>query len=77
MRGFFPAQAIVSVFSGTETEKTSQITGQKYKSKNAKSYTFPYGASVTEKAEGNVRKDISAAVAVLNNASVSFSSEKI
>ena len=77
VKGFFPAQATVAVFDGTDSNKTSQITGVPYNSKDRKSYTFPYGASATEKAEGNVRKDILTAVNALANASVSFSSEKV
>ena len=77
LENFIPAKAVVTVFSGTETQETSRITGIRYNKKAAKSYTFPYGASAAEKAERNVRQDIVAAVNLLTNASVSFSSEKI
>ena len=73
---FFPAQAIVTVVGASETTKTSQITGIQYSKKASASYTFPYGASATEKAEGNVRKEILTAAKALVTASVSFSTEK-
>jgi hypothetical protein len=76
LANFRPAKATVFDFGSTETTETSQITGVQYKKKTGKSYTFPYGASATEKAEGKVRKDIAVAVKALTTASVSFSSEK-
>lgn len=77
LRGFIPAKATVTVLSGTTSQETSKITGIRYQKRNGKSYTLPYGASNAEKAEGNVRADIVAAVNALGNAAISFTSEKI
>ena len=76
LRGFKPAQAIVFDYGTTSTSTTSQITGVRYDKRSGQSYTFPYGASATEKAESEVRKDILAAVTQIGTASVSFKSEK-
>lgn len=76
LRGFIPAKATVFDFTGGTTTPNSKITGVKYTKRTGKSYTFPYGASAAEKAEGNVRKDILTAVTAVATASVSFTSEK-
>ncbi len=76
LRGFIPAKATVFDYGTGTTNPPSQITGVRYTKRNGASYTFPYGASATEKAEGAVRKDIAAAVVTLGTASVSFTSEK-
>jgi hypothetical protein len=73
---FRPAKATVFDFGTTSTAELSQITGIRYSKKAGNSYTFPYGASATEKAESEVRKGIIAAVDALGTSSVSFSSEK-
>jgi hypothetical protein len=73
---FQPAKATVfDVGAGTKPAK-SQITGIDYKKRNGKSYTFPYGASTTEKTPAAVEKTILTAVKALKTASVSFKSEK-
>ncbi|WP_319422745.1 hypothetical protein [Pleurocapsa sp. FMAR1] len=76
LAGFIPAKVTVFDYGTASTSTLSQITGERYDKKNGKSYTFPYGASATEKAEAEVRKGISAAVVTLGTASVSFSREK-
>jgi hypothetical protein len=73
---FRPAKATVFDFGTTSTAELSQITGIRYSKKAGNSYTFPYGASLAEKAESEVRKGIIAAVDALGTSSVSFSSEK-
>lgn len=78
LNNFIPAKAVVTVYSGTETQAASQITGVRYQKKGAKSYTFPYGASTGSAAERDIRNDILLAVdALQSDTSVSFSSEKI
>jgi hypothetical protein len=73
---FQPAKATVFDFTGAKTPATSQITGLKYDKRTGKSFTFPYGASATEKTAAAVEKTILAAVKALATASVSFKSEK-
>ena len=77
LRGFTPAQATVFIATGSDSVETSKITGVRYNKKGGASYTLPYGASASEKAEGNVRKDILAAVNADPDNSVSFTSEKV
>lgn len=73
---FIPAKVTVFDFgTGTKSEP-SQITGVRYTTKAGNSYTFPFGASTTEKTPGEVRKGIIAAVNTLGTASVSFSDER-
>lgn len=76
LRGFVPAKAVVFDFGTATTSTTSQITGIRYDKRNGNSFTFAYGASATENAEGNVRADILTAVDAIGTASVSFTSEK-
>lgn len=75
LHGFKPARATVFDYGTTVTSETSKITGVKYKKRSGKSYTFPFGASASEKKESEVRKGITAAVVTLGTASVSFSPE--
>jgi hypothetical protein len=73
---FIPAKATVFDYGATTSPETSKITGIRYDKKAGNSYTFPFGASTTEKTPGEVRKGIVVAVKALGTASVSFSSEK-
>ncbi len=48
IRGFVPAKVTVAnIPSGKGTETESKITGDKYKKKATKTYTFPFGATAT------------------------------
>jgi hypothetical protein len=73
---FIPAKATVFDYGTASAPETSQITGIKYNKKVGNSYTFPFGASATEKTPAEVRKGILAAVVTLGSASVSFTDEK-
>ncbi|NJK58733.1 MAG: hypothetical protein HC939_23515 [Pleurocapsa sp. SU_5_0] len=73
---FIPAKATVFDYGTATTSETSQITGIRYDKKTGNSYTYPFGASATEKTPGEVRKGILAAVTALGTASVSFSDER-
>jgi hypothetical protein len=73
---FKPARVTVFDYSETKAPETSQITGLAYEKRVGKSYTFPYGASATEKTDSAVRKAILVAVKAIGTASASFSSEK-
>jgi hypothetical protein len=75
-RKFIPAKVTAFVGTGSETEETSKITGAKYSKRGGQSYTFPYGASVAEATESQVRKDILTGVGSAENISLSFRSEK-
>ncbi len=76
IQGFKPAQVTVFDYGTGSASPTSQITGIKYSKRIGNSFTFPYGASATEKAENKVRGDILIAVEALTTASASFHSEK-
>jgi len=74
--GFQPAKAIVSITGGTAISQTSQITGERYESRNARSFTIPYGATSGERFEGLVRGGIIEAVSEIDNATVTFCPER-
>ncbi len=76
LRGFTPAKVTAFDPTGATKSEDSQITGIKYTKRVGSSYTFPYGASATEKAEGKVRKDILSKVPATSDINLSFSSEK-
>lgn len=76
INNFQPAKAVVSIAGATSTERTSQITGERYQDDNSESYTLPYGATASEQFEGVVRATILVAVNGINNASVSFRPER-
>lgn len=59
--GFIPAKVTVRISGTTETEKTSKITGQKYKTKGGDSYTFPFGLDKTALTNG--QKAVKTAIA--------------
>ena len=75
-RKFVPAKVTAFVGTGSETAATSKITGVRYSKRNGQSYTFPYGASVAEPKESQVRKDMVVATAANENISLSFRSER-
>ncbi len=49
---YFPAQLIIFVPGEGESEETSAITKKKYKRKNGKSYTIPFGRAASAITEG-------------------------
>jgi hypothetical protein len=75
--GFMPARATVKKAAGSETPETSKITGIKYNTKKAASFTFPYGQKTTPSPEAEVRADIVVTVKGLGAGfSVGFNSEE-
>ncbi len=74
-QGFVPAKATVRVATATATEKTSKLTGLKYKTKGGSSYTFPVGSKASNGRFSEVIKAISTKV-VSATRSVSFTGEK-
>lgn len=75
--GFVAAKCNVRVVGTASTTKTSQLTGQKYKTKGGESYTYPMGFGLGEGAKGykDVKAAVLAKVKAANNRSVSFSPE--
>jgi hypothetical protein len=76
--GFVAAKCTVRVSGTSTTEKTSKLTGQKYKTKGGDSYSYPMGFGVGETAKGY--KDVKSAVLAKvktgsNNRSASFTPE--
>ena len=78
VRNFVPAKAIVSIPATATTTETSGVTGLRYKTKKAKSYTYPYGQATGKLHESVVRADITAAItAGSDTATVTFNSEEL
>lgn len=76
--GFVAAKATIRVPGTSVTQKTSKLTGQKYKTKGGSSYSYPIGFGVGETAKGF--KDVKGAIttkvkAGTTNRSVSFTPE--
>ena len=78
VKGFVPAKATVSVVpTSAGTTTASKITGNSYKKKATKTYTFPFGAGATNTTYKSVKADIIATVSTgTANRGVSFKSEK-
>jgi hypothetical protein len=76
LSNFIPAKVTVHDFTNTVTKEVSKITGLNYDKKAGASYTFPFGATTTEKSPSEVIKGILAAVNTLGTASASFTPEK-
>ncbi|WP_017656230.1 hypothetical protein [Fortiea contorta] len=71
--GFVAAKCTIRVVGSTTETKTSKLTGQKYKTKGGRSYTYPIGFGTGEAAKGF--KDVKAAIvakAKSNTRSLSF-----
>jgi hypothetical protein len=76
--GFIPAKVTVRVAGTTETEKTSKLTGRKYKTKGGDSYTFPFGLDTAALTEGQkARKAAIAKKVKTATRSASFTPERI
>jgi hypothetical protein len=79
VNGFVPARATVSVVaSGAGTTTTSKITGDTYKKKSTKTYTFPFGAATDAPSYKQSKAAILAAVTsgTTTNRGVSFKPER-
>jgi hypothetical protein len=77
--GFVPARATISIVpSGAGTNTPSKITGDNYKKKATKTYTFPFGAGTDTPSYKQTKAAILAAVASdpTKNRGVSFKPEK-
>ncbi len=79
LQGFIPAKATIFAGTGSATAQAggSKITGLNYKKRNGASFTMPYGASVANSREAEVRAAIRTALASSANATVSFKSERL
>jgi len=77
VKGFMPARAVIRQKAASADERTSRITGQKYKTKASSSqqgYSIPFG-SVSDNAEITQAREITSAVQG-ENFSVNFLPEK-
>ncbi|MEH1895626.1 MAG: hypothetical protein V7K94_10070 [Nostoc sp.] len=77
-KGFIAAKATVSVIpTGAGTATSSKVTGNSYKKKATKTYTFPFGAGATHPNYKSVKAAIIAASSTgTANRGVSFKPEK-
>lgn len=76
--GFIPAKVTVRVSGVSVTEKTSKITGRKYKTKGGNSYTYPFGLVTTTLADGQKARKLAIAKKVKSDTrSASFTPERI
>ncbi|MEC4896394.1 MAG: hypothetical protein SAL07_25845, partial [Oscillatoria sp. PMC 1051.18] len=68
VRGFIPAKAIITNYTGNGTPTDSKITGIKYLKRDSNSWTMPFGASATEPFEDEARDAIKNAALAVNEA---------
>ena len=78
IRGFMPAKVTVSITTaGAGTATSSKITGESYKKKSTKTYTFPFGSGGTNTSYKAAKAAIIAAVSTgTANRGVTFKPEK-